>query len=277
VAPGTGTTVSPRTVLLTGDGRRHRYAAVRLAERLGLAGILSEAKPTEPLGGSPESETARSILGRHFAARDAAEEKILGLMVEFPRGIPVRTVPAGASNAPETLEWVRARAPDAILLYGTSIIRPPLLEAFRDRVVNMHLGLSPYYRGAGTNFWPLVDRRPECVGVTVHLATSEVDAGPILGQIRPPMETQDRSHEIGTRAIMAGLEALIALLPLYLEGRIRPISQTPSSSPAYRRKDFSADAVLRMERQFETGMLEEYVSEKTERDRRYPIVAVAGA
>ena len=266
--------MSPRTVLLTGDGRRHRYAAVRLAERLGLAGILSEAKPTEPPGRSPENETTRSIVGRHFAARDVVEEKFLGRAVEFPRGIPMRTVPTGASNAPETLEWVRARSPDAILLYGTSIIKPPLLDAFRDRVVNMHLGLSPYYRGAGTNFWALVDRRPECVGVTVHLATSEVDAGPILGQIRPPMEPQDRSHEIGTRAMMAGLEALIALLPRYLEGRIQPIAQTPSSAPAYRRKDFDADAVLRMERQFETGMVEEYLFEKPERDGRYPIVAV---
>ena len=72
----------------------------------------------------------------------------------------------------------------------------------------MHLGLSPYYRGSGTNFWPLVDRLPECVGVTIHLAIPSVDAGPILTQVRPDIEPTDRAHEIGSRAIIAGLYAL---------------------------------------------------------------------
>ena len=46
-------------------------------------------------------------------------------------------------------------APDVVLVFGTGLLKAPLIGAFPGRIINIHLGLSPYYRGAGTNFWPL--------------------------------------------------------------------------------------------------------------------------
>ena len=268
--------MNPRAVLLTGNGRRHRYVAVRLAEGLGLSGVLSEAKPMNSPGSVPETEEDRRVIECHFSGRDAAEDALLGRDVEFPEGVPLREVPIGGSNFLETLQWIGTLKVDVVLLYGTSIIKSRLLRAFGMRVLNMHLGLSPYYRGSGTNFWPLVDRRPECVGVTIHLATSEVDGGPILAQVRPSIESGDRSHEIGTRSILSGLRALMSVVPAYLEGRLLPVPQSPFKNPAYRRRDFSASSVRRMEHHFATGMIEEYLSDKTTRDLRYPIVDPPG-
>ena len=78
-----------------------------------------------------------------------------------------------------------AARPDVVLVFGTGILREPLLSAFDGRIINIHLGLSPYYRGAGTNFWPLVNREPEYVGATIHYLDAGIDTGPIISHARP--------------------------------------------------------------------------------------------
>lgn len=263
-----------RAVLLTGNGLRHRYAAERLAEALELAGILVEAKPRairEPEA-LPTGDV--EVMSRHLAERDAVERHLLG-EASFPDGVERREVPTGGSNNPEVFQWVRSLAPDVVVLYGTSIIRPPLLEHFDGRMVNMHLGLSPYYRGAGTNFWPLVDGVPECVGATIHLAVQKVDAGAILTQARPQVSPEDRAHELGTRTIMAGLAAMQRAIPEYLQGRLEPLPQDLSRGRVYRRADFDAAAVRRVWDNLEAGMVPQYLQHQAERVARYPIVTRA--
>ena len=91
-----------------------------------------------------------------------------------------RMVAAGACNDPAEVALMTAARPDVVLVFGTGILREPLLSAFDGRIINIHLGLSPYYRGAGTNFWPLVNREPEYVGATIHYLDAGIDTGPIL-------------------------------------------------------------------------------------------------
>jgi methionyl-tRNA formyltransferase len=170
------------------------------------------------------------------------------------------------------VDWICQQAPDAIMLYGCGIIRRPLLEVFGDRTINLHLGLSPYYRGSATNFWPLVNREPECVGATIHLATARVDAGAVLTQVRPLIEPQDGPHDIGAKTILAAANLLPEILALYLRQRIRPQRQDLSCGREYKTKDFTAAAVQRMRSHFETGMVEEFLDDRDRRCQRYPIV-----
>lgn len=261
----------PRVVLLTGNGLRHRYAASRLASSLDVVGILVEAKPKA----IKEPETLPSeeveVMDQHLATRDAVERRLLG-EASFPAGAERMEVPTGGSNAPEVFEWVEGMRPDAVVLYGTSIIRPPLLDRYDGRMINMHLGLSPYYRGAGTNFWPLVDNRPECVGATIHLAVLKVDAGAMLTQVRPEVEAGDHAHEIGTKTIVAGLEAMQRAIPEYLAGRLAPVAQDLTRGSVYRRADFNAAAVRRLWENLDAGMVPSYLERREERLARYPIV-----
>lgn len=263
-----------RVLLITGNERRHRYVATRLAHDIGLAAIVSEAKPAaqpRPADSGLAAPEGRDPAALHLAQRDAAEAVLLG-EPDFPAGVECLPVANGASNEPATFDWIAARAPDAILLYGCSIIRPPLLAAHDGRIINMHLGLSPYYRGAGTNFWPLVEGRPEGVGTTIHLATQRVDAGAILAQVRPAIASGDRAHEIGTKAIIAGTATMVAAARAYLAGRLQPRGQDLSRGSVYRRKDFTAEAVLTMWRRFDAGMIEDYLAERDARCAAMPIV-----
>ncbi len=262
----------PRVVLLTANGRRHRYAGAAIAEWANLVGIVSEAKaPTVP---NPTlSPRDRETVERHLAGRDVVEARLLGEPPALPAEL-VLQLPEGGVNRPEVVEWVRERQADVLVLFGTSIVKAPLLDLFAERIVNVHLGLSPYYRGSGTNFWPLVERKPECVGATIHLAAPQVDAGPILGQVRPEVEISDRAHQLGTKAIVAALAAVRWVLPRYLDGRLVPKQQRLAEGRVFRRAEFSPEAVCQMWKHFGTGMMAEYLGNVDARRGAYPIVSL---
>src|SRR5690606_10372264 len=93
-----------------------------------------------------------------------------------------------------------------------SLIREPLLSAFQGRFLNVHLGLSPYYRGSGTNFWPLVNGEPEFVGATFMHIDAGVDTGEVIHQIRARIFPGDTPHQIGNRLIADMARVYAALI-----------------------------------------------------------------
>ena len=164
-------------VSIVGNGLRHRWLVAQLAadSRLELRGIVCEEKRARPTGASKQED---ETIAKHFAERDDAEQRFFGEAPELEDlGAPVLRVTHGTSNEPDVAEWVRERRADRLQLFGCSIIREPLLDTYAQETINIHLGLSPYYRGAATNFWPLVNGEPECVGATIHVATLEGGRG----------------------------------------------------------------------------------------------------
>jgi phosphoribosylglycinamide formyltransferase-1 len=80
--------------------------------------------------------------------------------------------------------------------WGT-ILEKPIFDAFEGRILNTHPALLPAFPG-----WHAVDDALEAgvkvTGCTVHVATIEVDAGPILAQEAVPVlddDTKDSLHE----------------------------------------------------------------------------------
>jgi methionyl-tRNA formyltransferase len=265
------TSREPRAVLITSDLPRHRFVANKLARALNLTGIVTEAKAPAVLAPVAPSPTEQAIFDQHFAERTAVEQRFFGTAPHFP-DTAVCAVAHGSSNSLPVFEWVQARQPDVVLLYGSSIIKAPLLEHYDGRIINLHLGLSPYYRGSGTNFWPLVYREPECVGATIHLAVLRVDAGAILAQVRPPAEATDRAHELGVKTILAALAAMPDIIQSYLSGQLTPQTQRLDTGRVFKQKDFNAAAVQTMWQHFASGMMPEFLAESAARYARFPIV-----
>jgi phosphoribosylglycinamide formyltransferase 1 len=80
--------------------------------------------------------------------------------------------------------------------FGT-ILDKPIHDRYPDRIVNTHPALLPSFKG-----WHAVDDAlaagVKVTGCTVHLATLEVDEGPILAQEAVPVlpdDTVDTLHE----------------------------------------------------------------------------------
>ena len=183
-----------RAILLTSTFRRHVFVANTVAAGCDLVGVWQEEKTFRPERYAPDAAD-EAVIQRHFAERDESEERYFSSAdtVRVARGAVHRVVSAGACSDPAEVALMTAARPDVVLVFGTGILREPLLSAFDGRIVNIHLGLSPYYRGAGTNFWPLVNREPEYVGATIHYLDAGIDTGPILAHARPHDRARRRS------------------------------------------------------------------------------------
>ncbi len=67
------------------------------------------------------------------------------------------------------------------------MVRNPLLEAFPNRIVNLHPALLPSFKGAHA-IQDAFDYGVKVTGVTVHFADDKYDCGPIIAQRALPVE-----------------------------------------------------------------------------------------
>jgi methionyl-tRNA formyltransferase len=107
---------------------------------------------------------------------------------------------------------VRKQDPDILAIYGTGLIPETVLRYARTLAINMHTGLSPYYRGTACAFWPLHENEPEKLGATVHECTSEIDGGQIFSCARSSLIAGDTLHHAFARAVVAGTEIYLNVL-----------------------------------------------------------------
>ena len=255
-----------RAILLTSTFRRHAFVANTAAAGCDLVGVWQEEKTFRPEQYARDAED-EAVIERHFADRDASEQRYFSSAAEVKlgRGALHRMVPAGACSHPAEVALMNASRPDIVLVFGTGILRAPVLSAFEGRIINIHLGLSPYYRGAGTNFWPLVNRQPEYVGATIHYLDAGIDTGPILAHARPCIEASDGPHDVGNKTIVSAAQMLLRAASAHVAGLAQGVTQWDGGR-LYRRKDFNAEAVRTLYRNFETGMIQEYLTARPSRD-----------
>jgi phosphoribosylglycinamide formyltransferase-1 len=102
-----------------------------------------------------------------------------------------------AAYGERLVKVLRAHGVDVVAMAGFGTVVPSLPAAYPGRVLNTHPALLPAFKG-----WHAVRDAlalgVKVTGTTVHVATEEVDAGPILAQEAVavlPGDTEDTLHE----------------------------------------------------------------------------------
>ena len=256
-----GTEKSLRTLIEARAGARAGVIEARAGARAGVEARADEA------GDPADLELA------HLAARERSEEDFFGPFVELApdHSHPV-PLPKGAINEPAHTEAITALEPGLLLAYGCSIVREPLLGAFRGRFLNAHLGLSPYYRGSGTNFWPLVNGEPEYVGATFMFIDAGIDTGEIIHQMRARIFPGDTPHSIGNRLIADMTPVYATIVRRFDELQRLPPLPAPAHPRLYRKQHFTEEATRTLYRRFAGGLVERYLAEREQRCAAAPIL-----
>ena len=251
--------------ILTSVQTRHRYFVNRLCSCFDVRAVVYETIAYAPENISPSELTVdeQGIVDRHFEDRACQEERFFGggaAPIEPDGDCMVLNLAPGLLNDPDTMRSLDAAGVDAVVVFGTNLITAPLLNRFPHRMLNMHLGLSPYYRGTATNFYPLLNDEPEYVGATIHLLDAGIDTGPILRHARPAIVADDGPHTIGCKAIESGIDAMIDVLADFQNDRMRPVSQWPVDNPRLcLRRDYDVRQVVELHRKLDAGLIPRYV------------------
>ena len=264
-----------RIIILTGSELRHVFFRKYMALQPGIRVLRTYCEGLEKSLTTliQQKEEITDYRQRHLQARDCAEYDYFNLFVENidDRSNPVH-IPKGSINDTGHVEALLAHDPDLVVSYGCSIIRGKLLEEYAGRFVNVHLGLSPWYRGSGTNFWPLVNGEPEYVGATFMHIDAGVDTGEIIHQIRAEYCWGDTPHTIGNRLIRDMTRVYADIIRNFgkLQRMVQP--SEPEQVKYYRKKDFTEESVRQLYKNFCNGMIERYLAEKEKRNACVPLV-----
>jgi folate-dependent phosphoribosylglycinamide formyltransferase PurN len=205
-----------RILWIGGNHPRHLFYINTVAKRFPLAGAIVEAReillPEPPEGIEPID---RDNFIRHFENRAKAEVHYFGEQ-DIP-STAVHEVQPGQLNSEQSVEFVRRINPDLVLVFGCGLIKDPLFGALPRHTINLHLGLSPRYRGAATLFWPFYFMEPTYAGTTFHYIVAEPDAGDVVHQVVPELEVSDGVHDVACKAVVASAEDAIRLLEIFSE------------------------------------------------------------
>ena len=176
-------------------------------------------------GGSNMQALVRDMVGDHpgRAVLVASDNPgATGLAVAAAMGIPVKAVDhraydrAGFEAA--LLEVLVAAAPDVVCLAGfMRVLSANFVHRFKGRMLNIHPSLLPNYPGLHTHARALAagDKQTGC---TVHQVTSDLDAGPILGQAAIAIVPGDTVQSLAARVLVQEHRLYPAVLRRFLRG-----------------------------------------------------------
>jgi len=200
-----------RVLWIGGSHPRHLYYINTIGKKFKLCGAVVEIREhlvPEPPEGLADIDRKNFI--RHFDDRERAERLHFGEQ-DLPSCPTLRTRHDDL-NSPSSAEFVRSLKPDLVLIFGSGMIRDPLFSAIPCPVVNLHLGLSPRYRGSATLFWPFYFMEPTYAGSTFHFIVAEPDAGEIIHQVTPVLQREDGIHDVACKTVVQSAREATDLL-----------------------------------------------------------------
>src|SRR5690349_18512194 len=138
-----------KVVIITGSELRHQFFRMFIASFDTIEVVKSFCESQDAnLAQVVEKQEDNALRKKHLVLREQTEKDFFELFCNYTedKSNPY-FLPKGAINTEEHVQMIKDLNPDLIISYGCSIIKPPLIELFDKRFVNVHLGLSPYYRG----------------------------------------------------------------------------------------------------------------------------------
>ena len=117
------------------------------------------------------------------------------------------------------VEELRSRDIDLVCLAGfMRLVGAPLLDAFPNRVLNIHPSLLPSFPGLDAQRQAL-EHGVRLSGATVHLVTAELDNGPVIVQAAVPVGDDDTVDTLSARILVEEHRIYPEAIQIVLDGQ----------------------------------------------------------
>ena len=234
-----------KVILCTSSEDRHKYVASELSRFDIDLLVLHEKKITY-------------YLPHHLQQRQKIEHNTFGGLIHSDYHYVY--IEEGEINKSSCSKIIKNFSPDYFVSYGCSIIKDHILDNIKCPKINIHLGLSPYYRGTATNFWPIYNQQVKYCGVTFHELSNIIDGGKIFHQFQIEKFAYKTVHELGNSLIKRIPTELMHVIRSNLKG----VTQSDSifnELPRfyYKNSDFSQNIADQVNEKFEQ-IMEEFLN-----------------
>jgi phosphoribosylglycinamide formyltransferase-1 len=144
--------------------------------------------------------------------------------------IPHREFPSREAFDAAVVDALRAHGVEWVVLAGfMRLLTSGFLQAFPDRVLNIHPSLLPAFPGAHA-IKDALEYGVRVTGCTVHLVDDGIDTGPILAQRAVPVLETDDESSLAERMHRAEHELYLEVLANLAAGRLSGASNRQRSA-----------------------------------------------
>jgi folate-dependent phosphoribosylglycinamide formyltransferase PurN len=260
---------SKRLVIITCGGPEHIYVSNALTRQFDIAAILLDTRQHKPNVrralkkglGVFLTKVSRALFLKLISAGKKNHLALLNILFDGKQSTFDRRdllINVHNINSAEAADQIDKLQPDALLVYGTPIVKDHILHRAKDTAFNMHTGISPFYRGTACTLWPIVEQEPERLGATLHECTSAVDGGQIFATRQSRIEENDGLYEAFGRAVVVGAELYTEVVQQYLDGTLKGVPQNHSLGREYRGVDLTVITHIRARWSVLSGTLRRY-------------------
>jgi phosphoribosylglycinamide formyltransferase-1 len=116
---------------------------------------------------------------------------------------------------------IAADEPELIILAGfMRILGHAVVRPFENRMINLHPSLLPRFRGTDT-YRKAIESGAVIHGASIHFVTAELDGGPVISQVRIPIEAGDSPESLARRLAPREHELMVATANLFAHYSVR--------------------------------------------------------
>ncbi len=128
-------------------------------------------------------------------------------------------------NGAEVAVMLEKIQPRVVVVSGTGIIAKKILK-LAPTFINIHVGITPRYRGVHGGFWAIYEGRPELAGTTIHQVDPGVDTGAILAQTTITVDPNlDTYRTLPVKQYLAALDLMVTSVQAALNGTLQPFKR----------------------------------------------------
>ena len=131
-----------------------------------------------------------------------------------------RRFPSREAFDRELVEVLKSHDVDLVILAGfMRLLSPVMIQAFPNRIMNIHPALLPAFPGLHVQK-AAIDRGARFSGCTVFFVAEGLDDGPIIIQAVVPVHPNDTEQELSERILAQEHRIYPRAIQLYQEGRL---------------------------------------------------------
>ena len=248
-----------KITFVMGSHPRHYHIAKKIFEAGFLSRILIETRENMlPIRPSDLSQNIAELYDEHFVGRERAEQRHFGSPTKLQ--VETKVIEKNELNSTEVIDYINEANTDLILSYGVHKFTNETLGTLNAKYKwNIHGGLSPWYRGVLTHFWPTYMLEPQMIGMTIHELTEAIDGGDVVHQVAAELIRGDGIHDTACRAVLALGEEISKLLKIVSEGGYRGSMKHKTSGRIWRAIDWRPEHLKQIYTLYDNKIVDRYI------------------
>ena len=257
-------------LIFSGFNRRYKYISNLLLDKYRDSSIVIQKDFKGDYAGKYSEKSGYDVdtiklFENHMRKRDQTEQTFYPEdKFNFNENTKYIYTTSAELNSDRIIDFIKKIKPSLVFVFGVGLLRSRILNCLGEvKIINLHFGLNPYYRGSNTLLWPLYHQCPGYLGITLHQIDSKIDHGPIYHQQITDFSKTDTIHEIFCKTIRQALKPTLTLVDLLINNvYIEPI-RPKHTGKLFFNSEFTPNHLRIVYQLIDEGLLTKYLNNKS--------------